>query len=110
MEKYKNLFKPESILLLIILLIVISTGYLFFTVDFTNESSVRSTDFTLDIFTIVSTIALALAVLFSQWTRTEEKEKKQKDEKIQRIKKKTEGEESGSIKWRNSYIWNMVVV
>jgi hypothetical protein len=79
-EKWKNLLKPESMLLLTVALIVFFTGYLYFTVDFYNDSSVRRADFTLDIFTILSTIALALAVLFSQWTRSEEKEKKQKEE------------------------------
>ncbi|MHA2243879.1 MAG: hypothetical protein ACXADY_02830 [Candidatus Hodarchaeales archaeon] len=88
MENWKNLLKSENILLCTVMLIVILTGIVFFTVDFANESSVRRAELTLDIVPIFLTIALTLVVLSSQWTRSEEKEKKQKEEKRQKIRER----------------------
>ena len=76
MENWKNLLKSESILLGTVILIVILTAIVFFTVDFANESSVRRAELTLDIVPIFLTIALTLVVLSSQWARSEEKKKK----------------------------------
>ncbi len=85
MENWRNFFKPESILLSKVGLIVILTGYVYFTVDYANESSIRRAELTLDIVPIFLTIALTLVVLSSQWARSKEKEKQQKEKKYRKL-------------------------
>lgn len=88
MGNWRNLLRPKNLLLYTIGLIVILTGYVFFTVDFANEESVRRAELTLDIIPILLTVALTLVVLFIQWTRSEEKEKEKKEEEKRKIRER----------------------